>query len=210
MRKPLLLGGPHRRRGDRVLLGQPFPQTELDVGVGGIARQVAPFTGVGPVVVEFLVAVGIADVAPLLIANRVVVAQIRHDRRLLPRGRGIAEQGNDATAVHGVRRPQRAKLQQCRIQARQVYRARAPSAGCRRPGSDHDERDVGGLLPEGEFLPVILFTEVVAVVRPEDDDGAVSGAGGIEGVNTAGVKNGKSDPVSGPWGGGPPQCHPDW
>ena len=57
---------------------------------------------------------------------------------------------------------------------------RAPGAVT--PGGDDDERDAAGHLPESEFHHALLVAEVIAGVGPEDDDGVVGAAGGVERV----------------------------
>ena len=99
MRKPLLLGGPHRRRGDRVLLGQPFPQTELDVGVGSIAREVAPLAGVDLVVVEFVSDSPWSDAALWTVVRKQIIPHLEPMESWVVDETGWLEQGQHSAGV---------------------------------------------------------------------------------------------------------------
>ncbi len=64
-----------------------------------LVREVGPFVRIIVVIVEFLAAVGIADVAPTLAAESVVALAVRRECRLVPRDDSDLEQRNEAGAV---------------------------------------------------------------------------------------------------------------
>src|ERR1039458_1435831 len=60
---------------------QPARQLTLDARALHLRDQVGPFVGVGAVVIQFLRAVGVTDVAPSVGANAVVALVVRRNRR---------------------------------------------------------------------------------------------------------------------------------
>src|SRR5262249_51913449 len=67
--------------GGRIDLRQPFCKVTLRRGVLWVGSEVGPFVRIGLNVVQFLAAVGVADVAPALVADRVVVLVVGGERR---------------------------------------------------------------------------------------------------------------------------------
>ena len=72
-------------------LRQPLGEVRTDAGECGIGREVLPFVGIGEFVVEFLAAVGIADVAPPIGADGVVALVVAGDGGPFAFGGGILE-----------------------------------------------------------------------------------------------------------------------
>ena len=86
-----------RGHGD-VDLGQPFREVLTDAGACRVTGEVFPFMGIGEFVVEFLAAVGIADVAPAIVADRVVALVVGGDGGPFACGGRIAELWNQRVA----------------------------------------------------------------------------------------------------------------
>ena len=57
-----------------------------------VLGEIGPFVGVGGLVVEFLLAVGLADVAPAPVADAVVVETVGGERRCGPSGGWLGQQ----------------------------------------------------------------------------------------------------------------------
>ena len=140
------------------------------LGVGG---EVGPFVFVVAVIIEFFGSVGVADVAPTIGADGVVVLAKGGDADACPCGSGIGEQGLDVVAFEPSGFWQSGELAEGWIDAHEIDGTFADAAGFGDTGNDPNEGCASGFLPEGEFSPVFLLAEMPAVVAPENDDGIV-------------------------------------
>ena len=121
-------------------------------------------------IVQFLRAVGIADVAPALGSDGVISFAVGADGGVVPQCIGIAEQRNSAWPVALGLGIESAKLHQGWIKHGQVDRLFAAGTGLRHARCSDDEWNMIGFFPQREFLNVILLADVKTVVRPEDND----------------------------------------
>ena len=145
----------------------------------GIFGEVGPLVGVLLHVVEFLAAVGIADVAPVVGADGVIALIVGGDGGPLAGCAGILELGHEAVAFEVGARGHLGEREQRGKNVEQLHRAVAHL-----PSFDawprKDERHLRAAFPEGVFASDELFAEMPAVVAPEDDDGVVQATGGFE------------------------------
>ena len=150
-------------------------------GVRRVAGEVTPLAGVGFVVVELLAAILVADQAPSVVSDAVVlVIERRHDGT---GGAGrVGEQGDEALAVEVRFRRQAAQVDQGGEEVEQADGPLATASSLHLPdalahgrGRRHDEqRHAGRAFPAGPLAPVLLLSQVPAVVAPEDDRGRVA------------------------------------
>ena len=85
-------------------------------------------------------------------------------------GCGVFQQRHETHSVDVVAFRQPAELVQGRVDIEQADGAVAGLSGFCHPWRQDDERDSGGFFEEGEFFPVLLLSDVHAVVGPEHDD----------------------------------------
>jgi len=79
--------------------GDPFFVFGDDFFVAGFANEVVPLIGILFHVVEFFAAIGVADVAPVLGADAMVVMIVSGDGRALAFGFGVFELRHEADAL---------------------------------------------------------------------------------------------------------------
>ena len=165
-----------------------FRQPFLMLGnYGGILVPVFASQQVGVVpgivsfaVVEFFGAILVTDVAPVAGADGMVATALGHEGGTVPPGLGVFQQGGEALAIQVRHHRQTGKIEQCRVDVDQAdgridSRPRLGDARCH-----DDEGYMVGFLPEGELHHALLIPEVIAMVRPEHDDGVFRPSGGIE------------------------------
>ena len=112
--------------------------------------------------------------------------------RMGPCGPGIAQQRGEAVRADAGLPGQTAEVDERAIQVHEVDGALADGtgtgacgqAGCSGRDADH-EGHAGADAPTGEFLPVLLFAKMPAVVAPKNDDGVVAMRTFIEGIEHA-------------------------
>lgn len=80
-----------------------------------------------------------------------------------------------------------AKVEKSGVEVLQGHAALGGAAGLGHAGDATHEHGIGGLLPEGAFLPVVFFGEVKSVVGDEDDDGVVLVGAFGQGLENAAV-----------------------
>ena len=155
-----------------------------DEGCGGLgADEVVPFVGVGAVVVEFLGAVGVADVAVGEVAHGVVAGVVGGDGGAAG-GLGVVDLWAKAEAFQSVDGGEAAEVEEGGVEVEEFCGlGTGPAFG--QIGSGDDEGDAGGFLPEGVLSGDALLAEVPAVVGPEDDDGVFFEAVVLEGGGDA-------------------------
>ena len=148
-----------------------------------VLGEVTPFVGVGADVVEFLIAAGVADVAEAFGAEAEAagLGQVR-EGNVRPISVGGFQEWQQAWAVMMRMRRQTGELGERGREAEQAdgfvadAGARAGRQARGALGHAQDERHAGAHAPSGEFLPVLFFAEMPAVIGPERDDG-VAGVG---------------------------------
>ena len=104
----------------RIGFGQVLFQLRDDFGMQrrwGFCREILPFVWVGLVIVEFFAAIGVSDVSPAFVPNRMVVLPQRGNRDMLPIRVWVFEQRQETDAVEPRIRGQTAKIDQRRIDA---------------------------------------------------------------------------------------------
>ena len=116
-------------------------------------------------------------VTPALVAHRHAVQRPavlapHGEGWMVPLGGGLVQQRRDAAAVQFLWHRQPAEFGERRIKIQRLHHARARLAVALRAGRANDERHAGALLEQGAGLrPLAPFTELVAVIAPEHDDG---------------------------------------
>ena len=78
---------------------QPFTQPFLDVGQLGFVRKVGEFVGVGLMLVELFLAIGMKDISIPLTSGGVVPLSPSGDGGALPLGFRVPQQGHETDAV---------------------------------------------------------------------------------------------------------------
>ena len=137
----------------------------------GFIREVGPFVGIVLVVVEFLAAISVTDVAPFLGTDGVVLKAVSGDGGGCPFGRRSSQKFPDACAFDMFGNWESCEIAKCWIDAHEVDGAFANSTGFGDTGNDPNERRAGGLLPKREFAPVFFLAQVPAVIAPKANDG---------------------------------------
>ena len=130
------------------------------------------FIGIDAMIVELFAAVSIADVAPVLTADRMIFIIPCGEYWSLSFGLGVVEQGFQVEAVE--------------LLLREVTEGRegwvdvdeADWTGIhlilfRHSWIGDEKRDTSGLFPKGLFTPMFLFPEMLSMIGPEDNDGIV-------------------------------------
>ena len=190
-------GVQRRLRSGGEFIRSQSAETAQGGGVLFVLGEVTPFVGVGVDVVKFLIAAGVADVAEAFGAEAEAagLGQVR-EGNVRPIGVGIFQERQQARAVMVRVRRQTGEPGERGREAEQAngFGANAGARAGRQAesalGYAQDERHAGAHAPGGEFLPVLFFAEMPAVIGPERDDG-VAGVGpllqGIEYVAEHGV-----------------------
>src|SRR5262249_14705529 len=137
--------------------------------MGRVAGEVVPLVGIAGVIVELFAAVLVMDQAPAVVANAVVpVVERRHH------GPGfavrVAQKRPEALTVEIGERRQPAELVERR---KEVDEAHGPVAergladcGRGRGGWSNYKRNTRGPFPAGPLAPVLLLSQVPAVIAP--------------------------------------------
>ena len=163
---------------------QPLRQLALHRRVLRVQREVRPLVRVPAQVVEFLRAVGVVDVAPVLGAHRMVVLIVRRDGGPRARGFRVLQLRREAVAFDSLARRQVAEFEQRRINVEQLHGLTAPR-GRRHARPGKDERHARRAFPQRVLARDAFLAEVPAVVAPEHDDRVPAAARGIERVEHA-------------------------
>ena len=139
----------------------------------GLGSQIGPFILVVVMIIELLCAIGVADVAPPVGADGVVVLTECRDADAGPAGSRIGQDGLDVVTLKPRWFLEGCQIAQGRIHTHEIDRAFANTAGLCHSWNNPNEGGTRGLLPQGELPPVFLLTKMPAVVAPEDNDGVV-------------------------------------
>jgi len=84
---------------------------------------------------------------------------------------GLFEEGDEAAAIELVICAEVAELDQGGVNVHERGDAIAGFSGALAIDGFDYERAAGDVVPEGEFSPMFLFSELPTVVGPEEDDG---------------------------------------
>lgn len=128
--------------------------------------------------VKLFTSITVVDVSPVVIADAVILWAIQVGRRdVFPVRLRIFEQRYKTRSLGLVDIGDATQLCQRRKQAKQVYRLVAFRASCGSScqaggtlGGSNDERNPRADSPTSEFLPVLLFAQVPAVITPKNDN----------------------------------------
>lgn len=135
--------------------------------------------------IEFFGAIGVADVAPILGANAVIVGSVGGDGGLLSGSGRIVDLRKKRDAL---------KLVAGRVEFEEIangginiekFGGFNDGLSLGESGSGEDEGNAGAIVPEGIFSGDALFADVPTVVGPEDDDGVFIKAGFLKGGHDA-------------------------
>ena len=147
-----------------------------DLPVAWIACKIGVFERVGIVIVEFLSTIGTPPIPRITISSvsdRVVLALIGCQRRLIPLHRWILKQRREATPVVFRIRWKTAELNQRWIHVNQIHYTITLRIRRRDAGNVHDERHACRFLPQSRFSIVHLLAQVPPMVTPDHDNGVV-------------------------------------
>ncbi len=147
-----------------------------------VSGEVVPLVGIIRDVVEFFIAVGVAEVAPVAGGEGVVAGVERRQHGAVGFQIGIREPGCERGAAEALFGRQAAEFDERGIQIDEAHGlgARFATHG---PGAAwwHDDQGhARALSPGGPLAPVLLVAELPAVIAPEHDPGVFSERRGIE------------------------------
>ena len=143
-----------------------------DFFVAGTTGEVCPLVRILDHVVEFLGAIGVVNITPVLGTNTVIALVVRSDGRTPAGSVGIFELGQETDSFKSVFGFEPTQIDECGIHIEQFGRPFAFGIlGDSRPGKN--KRNAGAIVPEGVFARDFLFAEMPAVIRPEHDHGIV-------------------------------------
>ena len=164
--------------------GDPLGEFGFQCPVFRIGGEILPVLGIDGLVVELFGAVAIADIAPAIRADGVVALhEIDDGGRAL--GGGIFQERAEAEAFELLAFGKAAEVDESGIDVEEADGLIPRPAMLTGSGTGDDERDVGGALPESGLVPMLFFTEVPAVIGPENDDGVFGVAAFFEAVEEA-------------------------
>lgn len=133
-------------------------------------------------IIEFLLSVGIPEVAVGLRPCGEASFSIGGDGEMRPAALGFTEQRREVSSVEVLRWLfELAKLEQGWVEINQADRSVAGFSGMFLAGKPDPERDPCRRFPEGRLAVVVLFSDMIAVVRSDDDDGLVGVGAFVEG-----------------------------
>ena len=138
-------------------------------------------------IVQFLAAIGIPDIAPAVVANAEMLAVEGADDGPPGRQVWVSQQRHERLAIQACRRRRHVRdLEHRGVKVNQAHRfAGQPSAGIPAAvaGRGHNQqRHAGGALPARPLAPMLLFSQVPAVVAPDDDRRVAALPGGFQRV----------------------------
>ena len=147
----------------------------------GVSGQIGELVRVRLEVVKLLKATGVVDVSIAVVGERV--------RRLLRAHILVEDKGSEGRMFAGYCRVfelgdqrgsgalfrdwEAGKFTKSRIEVGEGCRLVCGNAVLGNSRGMDEERGVGGLMPEGKFLPIGFFADVKPVIGPKNDDGVV-------------------------------------
>jgi hypothetical protein len=135
-----------------------------------IRCEVCPFERIFLLVVEFLVAIRIANVAPGFRAGGVILEAVGGDCRIGPGCGWIGEERAKRFSLHMRWCGDASEIRERRIDRHEVDGSLADRVWLGQTGHDPDERRARGLFPESKLTPVLFLAKVPAVIPPQHDD----------------------------------------
>ena len=131
--------------------------------------------------IEFLCAIAVLNVAPVLAADGVVAVIPAHEDGFSAIRLRILEKRREGLAFDLGRGREIAEVEKGGVEVEEADGLVADLTRCRHRWRFDKERHAGGLFPEGLLAPLFLFPEVLAVVGPENDDGIIGVSAFFEG-----------------------------
>ena len=157
--------------------------------MGGVVGEVLQFTGVGFVVVELGVGAGPFGVAIAFsaeaVAHEIFGAAGLGDGRTVPRDGGIVEEGAEAFSGEIGGSGDAAEIGERGVEIEELDGAAAGDAAFLLRGSGDDQGDPRAVFEEALFHQQAVLAEVVSVIAPENDDGAIGQAEAFDGIEQA-------------------------
>ena len=138
-----------------------------------VASKIIPFPRILLMIVKFLATIAVANIAIPFGADCVVASTHGHESRSVPFRVRVFQQWHEADSIELWFFREAAQFDQGGIEIEKAY---WPFANQSRSGytwSHNDQRNVIGLLPEGEFHAALLVAQVVAMIGPKDNDGVI-------------------------------------
>ena len=194
--------------GRTINFGEPLFVVRDHGGMLGFCGEVGPLIGIVLHIVELLGVVGVADVAPTFAADAVVALVVTRDGGAQTGRRRILELRGEAEALEVRASRKVSEVDQGRIDIEELGRLHRALAAFH-AGSGEDQGNFGAAIPERVFAGNFFFSEVPAVIAPDDDDRVVGDARLVEcdeesadlRINEAGTSEVTADEVA-------PGCFP--
>ena len=136
----------------------------------GWREEVAPLVGVFGHIVKLLGTIRIADIAPVLSSDSVVIVVVGCDGGPLTRRLSIFELWNERVSLKGVVGGKVQQVDKGGVDVEELSRlpANLPTFDSR---SCEDQRNSGPIVPQGILACNFFFSDMIPMVRPEDYNG---------------------------------------